>query len=292
MGGVWSSCRCAVKISQDGRIDTIRSSARLYNGFWSQSGLRMAGFSDTPLTLPPEAEIYHDIFESKYVTKYLEDYVDSHKYNGSTLRDRVSFGFRVQSIHKEDGKWRVSGQRNEKVETIWSSKLIVATGHTSLPAMPNLPDQASFKGPVLHQKSFGKASSTILASSSSYQNVTILGGGKSAADMVYDSVKAGKTVSWIIRQTGEGPAAFAGAAGKGPYKNGPEMAATRMISALSPSCFSPVTWWTRAIHGSDYGRNFIAKIWLGADQACRDLANFEKREGARPGFEKLKSTTA
>jgi dimethylaniline monooxygenase (N-oxide forming) len=250
----------------------------------------MAGFSDIPLTLPPEAETYHDIFESKYVTKYLEDYIDSHKYNGLTLRDRVKFGFRVQSIRKE-GNWRVLGQRNDKAESVCSSKLIVASGHTSLPAMPDLLEQASFKGPVLHQKSFGKASLTILASSSSYQDVTVLGGGKSAADMVYDSVKAGKTVSWIIRQTGEGPGAFAAAAGKGPYKNGPEMTATRIISALSPSCFSPVTWWTKAIHGSDYGRNFIAKIWTGADQECRDLAKFQSREGARPGFEKLESTT-
>lgn len=251
----------------------------------------MAGFSDIPITLPPDAEIYHDIFESKYVTRYLEDYVDSHRYNGLTLRARIKFGFKVQNIQK-DGVWRVSGSHNEKVETFWSSKLIVATGHTSLSVMPDLLDEDRFKGPILHQKSFGKASSTILASSSSYQNVTILGGGKSAADMVYDSVKAGKQVSWIIRQTGEGPAAFAGAAGMGPYKNGPEMAATRMISALSPSCFSPVTWWTRAMHGSSYGRNLIAKIWLGADKACRDLGNFQNREGARPGFEKLESTTA
>ena len=154
----------------------------------------MAGFSNIPLTLPPEAEIYHDIFESKYVTKYLEDYVDSHKYDGSTLRDRVKFGFRVQSIRKE-GNWIVSGQHNERAETVCSSKLIVATGHTSLPVMPNLPEQASFKGPVLHQKGFGKASSTILDSSSPYRNVTSFCGGKSAADMVYDSVKAGKSLA-------------------------------------------------------------------------------------------------
>ena len=251
----------------------------------------MAGFSDTPITIPPGAEIYHDIFEAKYVTRYLEDYVDGHKSNDLTLRDRIIFGFRVESLQR-DGDWRVSGKHKEKVETIRSSKLIVATGHTSLPVMPDLPHQTDFKGPILHQKSFGKASSTILASSSSYRNFTVLGRGKSAADMVYDSVKAGKSVSWIIRQTGEGPAAFAGAAGKDPYKNGPEMAATRVISALSPSCFAPVTWWTKAIHRSNYGRNLVAKIWLGADQACRDLGNFQKREAARRGFEKLEFTTA
>ncbi len=251
----------------------------------------MSGFSDTPLTLPPDAENYHDIFESKYVTKYLEDYVDEHVYNGRSLRDRICFRMKVRKIEKHDNTWRLSARRIEKEEeTIDCARLVIATGHTSIPNMPTLPEQRLFKGSILHQKEFGKASGTILASDS-YTSVTILGGGKSAADMVYDSVKAGKKVSWIIRETGEGPAAFAGAAGKGPYRNGPEIAATRMLSALSPSCFAPISWWTRLIHGSKFGRSIVAKIWLGADQACSDLAKFQHREGALPGFERMKSST-
>ena len=147
-----------------------------------------------------------------------------------------------------------------------------------------------FRGPILHQKEFGKAKSTILASDS-YQNVIILGGGKSAADMVYDSVQAGKKVSWVIRETGEDSAAFTSAKGKGSYRNGPEIAPTRMLSALNPSYFAPVTGWTKLIHSSRYGRAVVARIWLGADQACRDLANFQGREGALPGFESMKSNT-
>ena len=251
----------------------------------------MAGFSDTPITLPPNAETYHDLFGAKYVTSYLEDYVDNHVYQSQSIRDRILFAFKVQNIEKIDHVWRVSGARSGgETETISATRLVVATGHTSNPTMPNLPNREDFQGQILHQKGFGKASTTILASPF-YQDITILGGGKSAADMVYDYVKAGKKVSWIIRKTGEGPAAFAGAAGKGPYRNGPEIAATRMISALSPSCFAPDTWWTRMIHGSAYGRRTIAKLWQGADKAHHDLANFQKREGARPGFEKLESST-
>ena len=142
-------------------------------------------------------------------------------YNGQSLRDRIYFGIRVRGIEKLDKSWTVSARRSEKEEeTLRSAKLVIATGHTTIPHMPILLGQSLFRGPVLHQKDFGKATSTILASDS-YQNVTILGGGKSAADMVYDSVKAGKKVSWVIRETGEGPAAFAGAAGKGPYRIGP-----------------------------------------------------------------------
>ena len=49
----------------------------------------MSGFSDIPLTIPPDAQNYHDIFESKYVTSYLESYIDEHLYNGQPLRDRI-----------------------------------------------------------------------------------------------------------------------------------------------------------------------------------------------------------
>ena len=251
----------------------------------------MSGFSDIPLTLPPDAPNYHDIFESKYVTSYLESYVDEHLYNGQSLRDRIYFGIKVCGIEKLDNSWTVTARRSrEEEETLRSARLVIATGHTTIPHMPILPCQSLFKGHILHQKEFGKARSTILASDY-YQNITILGGGKSAADMVYDSVKGGKKVSWVIRETGEGPAAFTSAVGKGPYRNGPEIGATRMLSALSPSCFAPVTWWTKLIHGSRYGRAVVAKVWLGADQACRDLANFQGREGARPGVENMKSNT-
>lgn len=202
----------------------------------------MAGFSDTPLTLPPDAETYHDIFESKYITSYLESYVDDHMYNSRSLRDRVCFGIKVREIEKVDDSWKVSARRNEKQEVSFhGARLVIATGHTSIPNVPALQGQSLFQGPILHHKEFGKATGTILASDS-YNRVTIFGGGKSAADMVYDSVKAGKKVSWIIREAGEGPAAFAGAAGRGPYRDGPEIAATRMLSALSPSCFAPISW--------------------------------------------------
>ena len=222
---------------------------------------------------------------------YLESYIDEHLYNGQSLRDRIYFGIKVCGIEKLDKSWTVSARRSEKEEeTLRTAKLVIATGHTTIPHMPILPCQSLFKGPILHLKEFGKATSTVLASDS-YDNVTISGGGKSAADMVYDSVKAGKKVSWIIRETGEGPAAFAGAAGKGPYRNGLEIAATRLLSALSPSYFAPVTWWTKLIHGSQFGRAMVAKTWLGADQACRDLANLRGREGALPGFKNMKSNT-
>ncbi|KAM0802197.1 hypothetical protein BDR22DRAFT_961856 [Usnea florida] len=226
----------------------------------------MSGFSGIPLTLPPDSQIYHDIFESRHVTSYLESYVDERLYNGQSLRDGIYFGIKVRGIEKLHRSWTVLAKRSEKEEDILrSANLIIATGHTTIPYMPILLCQSLFRGLVLHKKEFGKATSTILASDL-YKSVTVSGGG-------------------------EGSNAFAGAADKVPYRNGPETAATRMLSAFNPPCFAPVTWWTKLIHGSQYGRADVAKVWLGADLTCRDLANFQGREGALPGFENMKSNT-
>jgi dimethylaniline monooxygenase (N-oxide forming) len=143
----------------------------------------------------------------------------------------------------------------------------------------------------VHQKEFGLISKLALAADSAYTSIAVIGGGKSAADMVYDCVKAGKKVHWIVRKTGEGPAAFAGAQGRGKYKNGAEVSATRFFAGLSPSCFTPKSWWTRAIHRSWFGNNMTTKIWKGADKAAADLASFDSRDGALPSFGSLKSDT-
>ena len=262
--------------------------ARLYNGFWSQSGLRMAGFSDQPIELPPGTQTYHDIFEAKYVTQYLESYVDSHIYDGKSLRERILFGSEVVSVLKSGGRWQLQISTGQ---CVIARVVMVATGHTSRPNMPILPGKERFSGLVIHQKDFGRASREIFPDTSK-PNVTVLGGGKSAADMVYSSVKAGKEVTWIIRPDGEGPAAFSAAAGRGPYRNGPEIAATRMMSTLSPSCFTEPNWLSSLVHGTARGRRMLAQIWLGADEAYRKEADFEKRTEARPGFAQLQSNTA
>ncbi|TGO28034.1 hypothetical protein BPAE_0033g00360 [Botrytis paeoniae] len=249
----------------------IVGAARQYAGFRSESGLRMTGFSDIPIVLPPDANTYHDTFEAKYVTKYLEEYVDLHVYNKKSLRDRVIFGFKVGDIEKSDGIWSVwseaheNGNGNEHKGMIKTKRLAIATGQNSLPYIPSFPNQTNLKSPIVHQKHFGQISTSALAPDPPYTAVTILGGGKSAADMVYECVKAGKKVSWLIRQSGEGPGIFADAKGRGQYRNGAEMSATRAFSALSPSCFAEQS----------------------TDEEAAKLADFE-REDALPGFEGLK----
>jgi len=83
--------------------------------------------------------------------------------------------------------------------------------------MPVLPDREKFGGPIIHQIAFG-ASDVLI--STNIQRITVLGGGKPSADMIYAAVKAGKTVTWVFKATDTtGPAFFLSPKGKGPYKN-------------------------------------------------------------------------
>ncbi len=152
---------------------------------------------------PPEEDTFYDFFKAKYTTQYLEEYVDDHSFAVQSLRERIKFGFNVERIRKIDGEWVVSGKcKAEKSEIYRTPELIVASGLTSTPKPPNLPYRERSEGLVMHQEDLGQSA---ILSSSEIQHVTVLGGSKSAADMVYVAVKAGKSVSWIIRTPGTGP---------------------------------------------------------------------------------------
>lgn len=61
---------------------------------------------------PPEEDIYYEFFKAKYTTQYLEDYVDQHQFADRFLRERIRFGFEVQSVKKESQAWTISGIDN------------------------------------------------------------------------------------------------------------------------------------------------------------------------------------
>lgn len=247
----------------------------------------MAEFSDLPMTRP--SETLHELYEAKHVADYIEKYVDEFQYEGRSLRDRIIFRFTVTNIVKTVGKWDVHGYHNEtKAAAVFrTDKLMIATGLTSTPNMPVLAKQESFNGLILHQRDFGQ--STVLSSND--KRITVLGGAKSAADMVYASVKAGKTVSWVIRKSGSGPAAFLGSEGKGRYKNAPELGFTRIMSTFTPSYYTPETGWTRFLYQTRVGNWLVSQIWNTADKVSRDGADFDRRPRALESFKKLKPST-
>lgn len=243
----------------------------------------MSSFSDVPLEIPEDAPTVHDTFESKYVTRYLEEYVDSHFYNGTPLRSRIRLNAEVRSVEKLTSGW-ILYVGDATGQQIRCSKLAVAAGLTSLPTMPSFPRSPDWVAPIVHHRDFGMHSDTILAPTSDYKNVSVLGGGKSAADLVYASAKAGKSVNWIIRTTGEGPGIFMDPTGRGRYRNAVEEGATQKSTMLSPSSFRPLPQWAQSLHQSVSERATLLEKLYAADNRYKARANYRTRKGALPGF--------
>ncbi|RDL38615.1 uncharacterized protein BP5553_02955 [Venustampulla echinocandica] len=277
-------CRLAI-LDRDNCVGGTWNSRRGYDSFWTQWTVGTAEFSDLPMPRPPEDDVYYEFFKAKHTTKYLESYVDHHSYGGQTLRDRIRFSTEVQSLVKPDGRWIVlTKDRVTGAELVFRTpKLMVASGLTSIANMPPLPGREDFRGQILHHEDFG--SSNVL-STPKIQNIVVLGGGKSSADMVYEAVKAGKTVSWVLKATDTtGPGFFLSPKGKGPYKNAFEIGMTRLAGTFNPSFMNGINWWTRLLHCSKYGVRMMGTFWGAVDTATRRDANFERE--SLQGFEKL-----
>lgn len=265
----------------------------MYDEFWTQTPLGMAEFSDLPLHLPREAQTYHGFFRGLHVTDYLEKYVDLHVYGGRSIRQRIRFNQQVSSVEKDlTGKWKLHCNHSQQT-TLWASKLIVTSGLTSTPHEPILPNRDIFSGEIIHQKSFGQIESLIRGSEKTH--IAVLGGGKSAADIVYSAVKDGKSVSWIIREHGSGPSGQGSAAGKGPYQNSVAMFSTRLFSSFSPSIFRKQSMWEWLLYGTKAGRALLDWIWRGVDKRNRKMAGYRTRNAMRngegSGFEMLEPDT-
>ena len=243
-----------------------------------------------PMPRPPEEDLYYDFFKAKHTTNYLEEYTKAHSHSGQVLRDRIKFGVEVLSVDKLDGKWVISAKNidTQTVHSFQTSKLVVASGLTSIPNMPVLPSAEKFGGPILHQEAFG--SSQVLTSPD-IETVTVLGGAKSSADMIYAAVKASKTVNWVFKASDTtGPGFFLSPKGKGPYKNAVDIGMTRVAATFTPSIMNKETLWTRLLHGSKYGIKLIGSFWSAVDKETRQYADFEHRENLG-GFEKLSPHT-
>ena len=248
--------------------------------------LGMAEFSDCPLLTPPPEQQYYGFFPAYHVTAYLERYVDNHVYDGRSLRDRIRFKCCVTRVEKLAEGWKI--YYGEKGTIVTATRLMVATGLTSTPNMPILSNQDAFIAPIIHQKDLGQSS--ILASGG-VTHVTILGGGKSAADISYAAAKAGKKVAWIIRKGGAGPAAQAPAKGVAVYKNVNELLYNRLSSSFSPSVFLQQSGLTKFLHRTWLGRGLTARIWAKIDKGYRKVAGYGRHDGMKMGFGQLEPDT-
>ncbi|EMC91068.1 hypothetical protein BAUCODRAFT_126990 [Baudoinia panamericana UAMH 10762] len=287
-----------IVLDEDEDVGGVWSRSRHYPLFWSQSGVRVSGFPDVPFRPPADAERFYDLPEARSLGQYLHDYVDMKVYDGQSLRERFAFRATVKDVRKaEDGLWRVTAEQDSTELRYMATKVIVATGLTSLPNMPNLPGRETFQGLVVHQKDIGR--SRILTPEEpdieKHEHVTIYGGGKSAADLAYaaatDTLRHRK-VTWVIRSSGSGPLSVSHPKPPVPgYRNVTELACTRAIAALSSANpYLPESSWREWLWNSAVGEWLLNKIWTSTETKVVSAADFVGREGKLPGFEGLQPT--
>jgi dimethylaniline monooxygenase (N-oxide forming) len=264
----------------------LTTSDRSYDSFMTQTPIHFAGFSDKPLGVP-KAELYYRHFPARYLTQYLEDYVDEHISDGATLRSRIQLGMRVERVSKVDGVWVVHTV-NGKCFT--AGKLVDAIGLTSEPSIPDIPGRETFRGLQIHHKDFGQSK---LLDSSDIHNVVVLGGSKSAADVAYAAAKAGKKVQWIIRKSGTGPPWFVpvyGAGGMSSCSTDPLW--TRLMTPLLGSIFAESGVVSRFLHSSWLGQFLFWRFWDLVTYALLYVTDYERADGRQNRFHNLKPDTA
>jgi len=260
---------------------------RLYPGFKAQASTRMCSFSDIPLSVPPGGADDLDCPDSRHIAEYLDIYVDKHLYNGRSIRDRIHLDTSVTELKKVSELWRAKASQKGSIVEFMAKKVIVASGNTSVPNMPNLPGKDQFGGLIVHSMDYGRSWKTL--SDSKFDKFAVLGGGKSAADMVYQLAKAGKQVTWIIRKSGKGVGTLIYGKGVGQFKNLGELARTRAFSRLFLSGLRSKTWLDWVLWDTWAGQVF--RNWFDgmAMEVSVKQARWDDRKNAREGFQLLKS---
>ncbi|CAK3962510.1 flavin-binding monooxygenase [Lecanosticta acicola] len=272
-------------------IGGVWSRDRVYEDFWTQTPVGILEFSSRPIHEIPDSDKYHGFFKAKHVTSYLEEYCRDQQYDNKSIDSRIRFGTSVQEISKHGPWWTVRAGENGEVE-FQAPQIIDATGLTSTPNCPDLPDRESFKGRILHHKDFAKFEAELKAEE--VTNVVVIGGAKSAADVAYSCAKAGHKVSWIIRKSGSGPAAFVSAKGSMGYANSNESFYTRLTSLFLVSLFALQMGYLRILNWLNrtrVGQSLLQSAWKRINaRACKE-ADYDREDGQANGFHNLEPDT-
>lgn len=113
---------------------------------------------------------------------YLRDYADR-------FSVRPEFGVDVTRVLRQDGHWRVENTDGPREATA----VVVATGYSRTPHVPDWPGRTSFSGRLLHSANYREPSPYGGA------HVLVVGAGNSAAEIAVDLVRVGARVELSVR---------------------------------------------------------------------------------------------
>ncbi|KAK7756194.1 hypothetical protein SLS62_001787 [Diatrype stigma] len=240
-------------LDSDSTVGGVWSKDRLYPNLVAQVRLgtcdQLFNYSDTPM--PPNGGDPKDPkVTGEMIHNYLQKYAEDHD-----LLRHIRFNTFVTDAKHSSGGWRLSLRDSEEV--IEAGKLLVATGVTSIPTMPEL-DTAGSAVPIIHSRDLGKCYEEL--GNAAVEEVVVVGAAKSAYDAVYLLLKMGKKVHWAIRQEGAGPLAIL------PFRvlnvvNSIAFASTRLMSHLSPSILNTRGPCYELMQKTRLGRWCVGRFW-------------------------------
>ncbi|KAL1836772.1 hypothetical protein VTJ49DRAFT_4690 [Mycothermus thermophilus] len=264
----------------------VWSRERNYPGLKTNNMLGTFEFPDFPMDsdefgLEPGEHISGETMHV-YLAKYARQF---------GILDKIRYRCKVDTAeHKAgpEGGWILTVQEGENQDQrqIYARKLVVATGMTSEPVMPTIPGQEQFEAPLFHSKDFGKYANTL----NSAKRVAVLGGTKSAWDVVYAYASRGVQVDWIIRESGHGPVWMAP-----PYVTPLKKWLEKLVHRRFLTWFSPCIWGSvdgytsirRFLHGTAIGRAITNAFWAVLGNDVLTLNQYD----SHPEVQKLKPWT-
>jgi hypothetical protein len=197
---------------------------------------------------------------------------------------RCVFNTQVTSVEKEGRGWKVHTKKSgeagiAKWQMLTCDILMVATGHFSVPKLPNI-DISAFEGKTFHTKDVNERSDELL--SKDIETIAVVGGNKSSFEAVCLSYKAGKNIHWLIREEGAGPALLM----RTQLPNGistSKIGYTRFVSMFFPTIYSNSrNWWDRLVvsRGNAWGKKLFEWFWQSTTNN-RIGDRYEKSENGR-----------
>lgn len=174
---------------------------------------------------------------------------------------RIRFETKVETIARgEDGGWVLETRKGDEVTKLLAKKLVVATGLTSEPNMPEFKGQSEFGAPIVHSVDLAERTDLLKTAG----KVVVLGGAKSMWDVAYAFATAGVQVDVVVRESGKGPVWMAP-----PYVTPLKLTIENLVNTRVLTWMSPCIWGDEDgyggirswLHGARIGRWIVDRFW-------------------------------
>lgn len=168
---------------------------RIYPGLKSNNLWGTYEYPDFPMDSATFGVTTDEHIPGDVINTYLKAYAAKFE-----ITDKIRLRSKVTVAEHQDrraGGWLLTivDEEQQCKTSVFTRRLIIATGLTSEPFLPHFAGQEDFGGRVFHSKDFLKYSDTLQTAKS----VTVFGGTKFAWDAVYAYAMAGVEVNWVIR---------------------------------------------------------------------------------------------